>query len=66
MTVSRDEFDALASRVRDVEQRQDAHAVVVAAALQRVESRLDVVDARLGELVPLVRAIARRLDVEGA
>jgi hypothetical protein len=33
--VSRSEFEALADRVAELEQRQDAHAVVVAPALQR-------------------------------
>jgi hypothetical protein len=48
--VSRSEFDALATRVFEFEQRQDAHAGVVAAAIQRLDGRLGQVDQRLGRL----------------
>jgi hypothetical protein len=64
--VSREEFDALAARITEVENRQDAHAVVIAAALQRVEGRLTRVEDTLVELVTLTRAIARRVGLNDA
>lgn len=58
--VSREEFDALVARVRAAEERQDAHAVVVAAALQRLAGRFDAFEAGVDRRFD---AVDQRFDV---
>jgi len=68
--VSREEHEALARRVQQLEDRFDAHRIVIISAVQRVERKVDVLSGQmdtaivtLGDNTTLLRSIARHIGL---
>jgi hypothetical protein len=75
--VSREEHDALARRVQQLEDSFDAHRIVIISAVQRVEGKVDDISGKVDDIsdrmdtaiaalvghTTLLRAIARHIGL---